>query len=400
MILSQKHLFIKITHTYYALLIFQILCNSIICYNVILHHKFVIIFAKKIYMINLNVLQKFTSIDSCGSVPFEQYLANQMDLYIDIANKLLTDNRIENVSAIITRIIEAKTAIINTVEYSIQGRRLLALMTILKYIDKHMPPLCHEEKGSNFYRMRVFEDKRSRDIKELFHIPFSKQGKVKTQRYSMPGLPCLYLGKSLYGCWEELNRPPLYSCMFSKLTNTDTIKLWDFRIPQEIENSEKLSHFLTIVPLIIACSIKSANIEDDYKPEYIVPQIMLEILSCGDEINKINGKKPHNIVGIKYRSVLANNEFDFSASKCDNIVIPAIRNDREYDDRLCELFRITKPTCEEFEKIRYHKAVFNGGTANDDTYTYKSSLFGQMEYFISDIDSFPLLKIDNKTLKK
>ena len=45
---------------------------------------------------------------------------------------------------------------------------------------------------------------------DLFHIPFELRHMVATQRYSMPGLPCLYLAGSIYTCWEEMGRPPLH----------------------------------------------------------------------------------------------------------------------------------------------------------------------------------------------
>ena len=351
-------------------------------------------------MIELTQLQKFVSIDSCDKMPFEHYLSEQIDSYIVIAQNIITDNGIEDGSALMDTIRNAKDLIIRTVDYTLQGRRLLALKTLLEFVNGHMPPLCHEEIGSDFYRMRVFEDKRSREIKELFHIPFDKQGIVKTQRYSMPGLPCLYLGKSLYGCWEELNRPPLHSCMFSRLSNTQVVKLWDFRIPDKIENKDDLKKLLPIVPLLISCSIKVSNPKDSFKPEYIIPQMMLEILSCGDEISKFNGRKPSNIMGIKYRSVLTNNDFDFPLSKSDNIVIPAMRGAEKYDRRLCDLFQITQPTCEEFEKIRYRQLIINGGAAFEEIDTYKNSLFGEIETFISDTATFPLLNIENEPLEK
>ncbi|MBQ3946212.1 MAG: hypothetical protein II670_11490 [Alphaproteobacteria bacterium] len=351
-------------------------------------------------MYNTERFQSFFAIDSCGTMLFEKYLFDKISHYEIIARDFLTENDIKEKDSILHEIESAKNAIIQTINYSLQGRRLLAIMTLLEFVNKHMPPLCHEEIGSDFYRMRVFEDKRSREIKELFHIPFDKQGIVKTQRYSMPGLPCLYLGKSLYGCWEELNRPPLHSCMFSRLSNTKVVKLWDFRIPDKIENVDELKKLLPIMPLLISCSIKVSNPKDNFKPEYIIPQMMLEILSCGDEISKINGRKPANIMGIKYRSVLTNNDFDFPPSKSDNIVIPAMRGTEKYDSRLCDLFQITQPTCEEFEKIRYRQLIIDGGAAFEEIDTYKNSLFGEMETFISSTDTFPLLNIENEPLGK
>lgn len=35
---------------------------------------------------------------------------------------------------------------------------------------------------------------------EMFHIKYKLRGRVQTQRFSFPGLPCLYLGGSSYVC--------------------------------------------------------------------------------------------------------------------------------------------------------------------------------------------------------
>src|ERR1035437_2867592 len=43
--------------------------------------------------------------------------------------------------------------------------------------------------------------------KEMFHVPFEKRGFVSTNRFSISGFPCLYLGRSLQVCYEELNIP-------------------------------------------------------------------------------------------------------------------------------------------------------------------------------------------------
>ena len=59
-----------------------------------------------------------------------------------------------------------------------------------------------------FYRMRMIDERRTNiSYKEMFHIPINNRRSVKTQRYSTPGFPCLYLGNSIYGCWEEMGRP-------------------------------------------------------------------------------------------------------------------------------------------------------------------------------------------------
>ncbi len=46
--------------------------------------------------------------------------------------------------------------------------------------------------------------------RDLFHIPFKLRHKVASQRFSIPGIPCLYTAGSTYTCWEEIGRPPFY----------------------------------------------------------------------------------------------------------------------------------------------------------------------------------------------
>ena len=66
----------------------------------------------------------------------------------------------------------------------------------------------------NFYRIRIHKENFPIAIDNFFHIPFEKRGLVKTQRFSIPGFPSLYLGSSIYLCWEELNRPNI--CLLKK----------------------------------------------------------------------------------------------------------------------------------------------------------------------------------------
>ena len=79
------------------------------------------------------------------------------------------------------------------------------------------PTLFPEKKGGvariigledPFYRARVSKisiTKRS----EMFHRDFSEREYSSSERFSIPGLPCLYLSNSVYVCWEEMNRPQI-----------------------------------------------------------------------------------------------------------------------------------------------------------------------------------------------
>lgn len=165
------------------------------------------------------------------------------------------------------------------------------------------------------YRMRIIQDKRSNiDSKEMFHIPINKRREVRTQRYSTPGYPCLYLGLSLYGCWEELGRPVMSECWVSRLENECDIELLDLRIPSENTFVKEFERYLVLAPLIIACMIpvpiECTHKEYVFKPEYIVPQLIVEWI--------IKKKKD----GVIYTSTHKSNDFDYTNDKNENVAIP------------------------------------------------------------------------------
>ncbi|MFW8247620.1 hypothetical protein ACOIDW_27415, partial [Klebsiella pneumoniae] len=79
--------------------------------------------------------------------------------------------------------------------------------TINRHIQRIAIPLndiCNENKP--LFRVRKSDTPLS-EREEIFHIPFTERQNVSAQRYSVAGLPCLYLGTSLYVCWQEMNKP-------------------------------------------------------------------------------------------------------------------------------------------------------------------------------------------------
>ncbi len=101
----------------------------------------------------------------------------------------------------------------------------------------------------------------------MFHVPFESRIKIETQRYSIAGLPCLYLGNSAYVCWLEMGKPNLDSlnmALIEKTTNTDRLRILDLSLTAEQvkqcylcgEYSEIFAEdYLMMWPLIALCSI-------------------------------------------------------------------------------------------------------------------------------------------------
>jgi RES domain len=145
---------------------------------------------------------------------------------------------------------------------------------------------------------------------ELFHIPFQMRHKVKTQRFSIPGLPCLYLGGSLYGCWEELGRPDFNTMHMSRFCAADGSSLRLLNLgyrpdlfaliidrDREALNDKNfisvLSSNMIIWPISISSHIKVKYRSGDFKPEYIIPQILLQWIRNGDQFDGITYISKH-----------------------------------------------------------------------------------------------------------
>lgn len=237
------------------------------------------------------------------------------------------------------------------------------------------------EAHTSLYRARVRSGFKKFTYKDMFHIPFDKRGIVQTQRYSFPGYPCLYVGESIYSCWEEMHRVDFDLCMISRLENQKEVTLLDMRIPEKADFDNDIVATLYSFPLLLSCMAMVNNREDVFKPEYIVPQLLTEWLITH------NDKSVEKIYGIRYTSSLQTGEFEFPKSKLNNIALfplDGLETNGKYCSELSEIFRITNPTCNEFEKLKCGYSI-DCGSCDDLDYdrtreeNYKTSDFGNLE---------------------
>ncbi len=143
--------------------------------------------------------------------------------------------------------------------------------------------------NSPFYRVRISNNKTLKR-EEMFHIPFEIREKVSTQRYSIPGLPCLYLADSIFVCWEELGRPDINTfhvaradlsqsklkfLFFETALNEIKKKCFPAKNP-EGKLLNLLIPYLCYWPILTACSLIVKKPDEVFKPEYIIPQLLLQ----------------------------------------------------------------------------------------------------------------------------
>lgn len=119
---------------------------------------------------------------------------------------------------------------------------------------------------SSFYRVRIYKENFPLPANQFFHIPFELRGKVKTQRYSIPGFPSLYIGTTAYVCWEELDRPNINDFQIVRLENIESIEsiyLLNMVPPlEEFRSPNRLYRYLMLWPLIFASSMTVNNPDD------------------------------------------------------------------------------------------------------------------------------------------
>lgn len=152
------------------------------------------------------------------------------------------------------------------------------------------------DKEVQFFRARLSDSVIDFSAKEMLHIPFEKRELVKSERFSIPGLPCLYLENSSYVCWIEMGRPADHMFNVAPIVLDDTQKILNLTVSitdinemltlEDSEKTEKIdARFIDMFKamiLNIATSYRVLQENRNFKSEYILPQmIMLACLKNG-----------------------------------------------------------------------------------------------------------------------
>ncbi|MCD8435968.1 hypothetical protein LNJ03_11760 [Tenacibaculum dicentrarchi] len=204
--------------------------------------------------------------------------------------------------------------------------------------------------GNLFFRARPKSETQFKK-EELFHIPFERRTIVSTNRYSIPGIPALYLGDNSYTCWEEFERPHFKDLSFSVFENERALNIIQILrlndMLKEIEQnitptfiSFEILKFFIYFPLSIACTIKVYDRKGNFKPEYIIPQMLLEYVVRNEKID-----------GIKFPSTKINYA-NLENLKAYNYIFPIRENqDSGYCPVLKSTFTLTEPTSLNLEEL-------------------------------------------------
>jgi hypothetical protein len=249
----------------------------------------------------------------------------------------------------------------------------------------------------SLFRMRR-ESCKELSLGDIFHIPFESRGRVGNQRFSIDGFPCLYLGSSVYVCWEELGRPPfadIFVSRFQLLTKRPNILDLTFSVNEArhvIERFKKDDPWhewslyrvvdkIVLFPLIACCSIVSNDSSHVFEETYIIPQLLLEWVR--------NNSK--HINGIEYSS-LSLRDYNLEHSLYKNYVFPVRHQKASGHCRsLSGLFEFTEPISWDFAlTLCGQPEACESGVGRDfrlmrQRGSYRETQFGQIEEFLGSL---------------
>lgn len=186
--------------------------------------------------------------------------------------------------------------------------------------------------GKIFYRLTPLQNvEENFDRDRVFHIPFNLRRIIKAQRFSIAGYPTLYLGEDAYVCLKELgysfNNKNNIRYVGSAFVNNKPINIVQIlRVEDFYEKyfispfkRDDLFNYLSSFPLIIACSYKVSDSSDTFKPEYIIPQMLMSYI-----------RQRSNIDGVMYPSTKIN-YLNFKGYHPYNIALPAKKTPTDED---------------------------------------------------------------------
>ena len=257
------------------------------------------------------------------------------------------------------------------INYYLNGQ----IQSCLKVIDDWFEYCC-QHKGSfhgfllldtnKYYKIRVSEEKPITSAEAMLHVPYEKRHLANVGRYSVLGFPCVYLSKSIACCWEELNHPVLNKTYVSAFQPKEMLYfLFDLRLNRISFGSEyELIKYLEYLPIITACSFKVKYQEASFKPEYVIPQMILTSLIAERKLNVAYGIA---FSSSKMRTIRENQADDMCC------VIPAFSpSESGTSEIIKKMFKVTIPKCVG-EEIQKHQqwTIQDEGKLTRDSHIWK-----------------------------
>jgi len=177
-------------------------------------------------------------------------------------------------------------------------------------------------KDKIFYRMR--DEKSGNELTDCSHVPFNLRKKIDSNRFSLQGLPCLYLADSKETADKELGSLNSgKSRWVSEFVLKRPVYLFDlrFRSVTSIQQIEDYDYFKLLItyPIRLLCSLKVKDDCDSFHEEYYIPQLLSHLILVYLKEHP-NQELYHGMEGVLFDST--KNEGGY------NLIIPALYKDK------------------------------------------------------------------------
>ena len=144
--------------------------------------------------------------------------------------------------------------------------------------DCHLMELLPQLHVKGHYMYRVRRGTNFKERKELFHTPYELRILCDSYRFSTLGYPSLYLAGSLETALKETNVTDVgeYSC--SCFHSVKPLCFIDLSLPNVSLTFWEQYSLVVFYPLIVACALKVKNPGKPFRPEYVVPQLLTQVV--------------------------------------------------------------------------------------------------------------------------
>lgn len=220
-----------------------------------------------------------------------------------------------------------------------------------------------------FFRMRGSNDYQVYNRMGLFVIPDNIIRLVGKQRFNQDGIPCLYLGESLYCAWEEVRRKNFEQVNFSGFVNTRSLSVLNLTIKPNMQRKEDF--VLAFFALLVSGKVVD---KDAHKFQYDVSNLIMDVLQASIA-------KGGNVDGIKYMSSRRYDGMEMYVADTNRMygyVFPPKGNAKvdELDKWLRDTFKLTEPRTSFMYDV--HRIDFDR-TKTAVTRDYQNTLFYKIE---------------------
>lgn len=286
---------------------------------------------------------------------------------LEVLDNLIREKKdiAENKILDILRLFENDTFFIGELDkmYSFRGIAPFIDFRIKGY-DKNYKKMMEEKLTFFRVRTRKFGSKEQiSEVEHMLHLPYDKKDKASSTRFSISGVPCLYLGTTSYVCAKECkwdnNNEELFASVFIPNEKGKKLKILNLTISEALINGiysrggdnckkrkELQISMLKIFPIVLASSFSLEKEDEIIRYEYLLPQALM------------NGASRKGIDGIAYLSMKGKNEFQYPQGV--NLAIPAldISQNKLYSEK-CRGFEISIPVLYDRQEGKKDKSYIN-----------------------------------------